>query len=183
LRGRLEGRGETGLYERHAEGRAEHAEAERRAGSARSRAAAARKLFEALTAARDRARQSYSEPLRAKIVELGRPLFGDDFAVVLDDELRIARRTSGGVTLDYDRLSAGAQEQLALIAQLAAALLVAPDGGAPLILDDALGSTDPDRLAALGEVLRLAGERCQVIVLTCYPDRFAAVEGARVVAV
>jgi hypothetical protein len=31
------------------------------------------------------------------------------------------------------------------------------------------------------EVLALAGDRCQVVVLTCTPDRFGAIPGARVV--
>jgi hypothetical protein len=32
-----------------------------------------------------------------------------------------------------------------------------------------------------GQVLALAGDRCQVVVLTCTPDRFGAIPGARVI--
>jgi uncharacterized protein YhaN len=59
-------------------------------------------------------------------------------------------------------------------------VLVSPTGGVPLILDDALGNTDPRRSAAMAEVLARAGERCQVLVLTCAPHRYRGIPGARV---
>jgi hypothetical protein len=135
-----------------------------------------------LSEAREEARRPYSEPLRRAIEELGRPLFGADLGVELDGELAIARRTLGGVTLRFDQLSTGAREQLALVARLACAMLVDREGaGVPLIVDDALGLTDRDRLRAMGEVLTSAAERCQVIVLTSFPERYRHVRGARVV--
>jgi uncharacterized protein YhaN len=51
----------------------------------------------------------------------------------------------------------------------------------PIWLDDALGHTDSERLAALGPLLAAAGESSQVIVLTCSPERFRSVPAARVV--
>lgn len=181
VRGRLEARGERGLFDRAADARAALAAAERRARAVERRAAAAARLFAALRQARDRAREAYSEPLRAEIEELGRHLYGAGFAVELDDELRVARRTLDGVTLEVERLSAGAREQLALLARLSCARLAAPAGGVPLILDDALGHSDPGRLRAMAKVLELAGESCQVLVLTCFPERYAGVAGARMV--
>jgi uncharacterized protein YhaN len=61
-------------------------------------------------------------------------------------------------------------------------MIVAPGGGVPVILDDGLGWSDRSRLESMGAVLKMAGEHCQVIVLTCYPDRYRAVGGATVVA-
>jgi uncharacterized protein YhaN len=58
---------------------------------------------------------------------------------------------------------------------------VAEDGGAPLLLDDALGHSDPERVAAMGRVLSVVGEQCQIVVLTCVAERFRHVEGARIV--
>lgn len=52
--------------------------------------------------------------------------------------------------------------------------------GEPLILDDALGYSDPGRLEAMGAVLALAGRSCQVILLTCYPERYRHVGGAAI---
>ena len=188
VRGRLAARGERGLFDRAADARAELAAAERRARALGRRAAAARRLYEALSEARDRARAAYGEPLRHAIEELGRPLYGPTFTVELDDELRIARRTLNGVTLAVEQLSAGAREQLALLARLACARLAAAGadgegGGVPVVLDDALGHTDPERLRGLARVLACAAETCQVIVLTSDPARYAAVPGARVVRV
>jgi uncharacterized protein YhaN len=134
-----------------------------------------------LAEAREAARRAYSEPLRRSIEELGAAVFGDGFAVELDDELRIARRTVGGVTLETERLSTGAREQLSLLSRLACAVLVAPGGGVPLILDDALGNTDRERTRAMAEVLSRVGERCQVLVLTSEPERYRDVRGAHLV--
>jgi hypothetical protein len=180
---RLEAAGEAGLFERLQAARARHAHAAAAAAAVEARAAAAERLHRVLSEAREEARRTYSEPLRRAVEELGRPLFGEGFGVELDGELAIARRTLGGVTLRFDQLSSGAREQLALVARLACAMLVdRAGGGVPLIVDDALGLTDRDRLRAMGEVLSSAGERCQVIVLTSFPERYEHVRGARVVA-
>ncbi|MDO8485004.1 MAG: hypothetical protein Q7S35_08655 [Candidatus Limnocylindrales bacterium] len=90
-------------------------------------------------------------------------------------------RTLEGRTIPFESLSMGAQEQLGLISRLACAMIVAPDGGVPLILDDALGNSDPQRLEAMGAVLSVAGRHCQIIVLTCQPDRYGHVGEATVV--
>jgi hypothetical protein len=180
LRARLEERGQDGLAEALADARAALAAAQRRRDALVARAAAARRLYETMTACRDRARDAYAAPLRARIVELGRALFGPTFDVELDADLRIATRILDGLPLPYAALSTGAQEQLAVIARLAAALLVADDG-APVVLDDSLGHSDEQRLERMGELLAVAGQRCQIIVLTCFPDRYRSVTGAKVV--
>ena len=65
--------------------------------------------------------------------------------------------------------------------RLAAASLASADGGAPVIIDDAMGYSDPARLQGLGAALAAAGRDAQVIVLTCTPDRQAFIGAARVV--
>ncbi len=145
----------------------------------RRRAAAARMLKETFDQARDEAYAAYRAPLRERIVAAGRLVFGEDLDVELDEELAITARTLRGVTLDFDQLSAGAREQLAILTALAAADLAGEDG-VPLVLDDTLGYTDPGRLERLGAVLgRLRGP--QVVVLTCVAMRFQAIPGATVV--
>ncbi|CAN5913061.1 AAA family ATPase [soil metagenome] len=145
-----------------------------------ARAKAAREFYVTLREAREEAYREYREPLRQRIVEGARQLYRtDDLDVELDDELRIEKRTMDGTTLDWDQLSAGAREQLAILTALAAARL-AGDDGAPFVLDDALGYTDPVRLERLGQLLGRT-EGAQVIVLTCVADRFQYVGGARTV--
>lgn len=50
-----------------------------------------------------------------------------------------------------------------------------------VIIDDALGYPDPDRLQHVGAALGVAGKDCQVIVLTCEPGRYRGVGGAKVI--
>jgi uncharacterized protein YhaN len=181
LEARVKVLGEQGLHDAVADAEAtfEHARAEHEAWE--RRATAARLLHETLGRHRELARQAYLAPLRTRIEQLGRAVYGPTFAVELTDDLRIARRTLNGLTLDFDLLSAGTREQLSVLVRLACATLVAPgDGGVPVILDDVLGFSDPERLARLGEVFAAAAE-CQVIVLTCVPDRYASVDAAKLI--
>ncbi len=140
-----------------------------------SRAAAARVLHDTFAKHRQAARQRYNEPFRARIERLGRVVFGSTFEITLEDDLSIATRTLDGTTLDFDQLSTGAQEQLGLLARLACAMLVSGDGGAPVIIDDALGWSDPGKLDRMGAAISSAADDCQVIILTCVPDRYSAV--------
>ncbi len=52
-------------------------------------------------------------------------------------------------------------------------MLVSDEKPVPVIIDDALGYTDPGRLKLMGAVLAQAGKAGQVIVLTCTPERYA----------
>ncbi len=92
------------------------------------------------------------------------------------------------MTVPYDSLSAGAKEQICVLARLACAALVSPasneeqdDGGVPVIFDDALGYSDAGRLERMGAAFSLAGQQSQVIVLTCVPERYRNIGSASVV--
>ena len=182
VRARLRDHGEDGLEER------KDAEASARdAASAElerwlARAEARRKLYEALKAARDAAHLAYVGPLRDKLTSLAKVVFGGSLSLEVGEDLRVRSRTLDGRTVPYDSLSIGAREQLGVMTRLACAILVADDGGVPVMLDDTLGFSDPRRLEAMGAVLSLAGTSCQVIILTSYPERYRHVGGARTVA-
>lgn len=124
------------------------------------------------------AQRKYVAPFKEQIERLGRMVFGPTFAVEVSEDLEIASRTLDGTTVPFDSLSGGTKEQLSLIGRLAVAALVDPQTGAPVILDDAFGFADPERLAALNVILGRIGETAQVVLLTCQPDRFARVGGA-----
>ena len=178
LRGQLDEAGQRGLFDDLQRARRTRHRAERDWLERRRRAEAADRLFEALRRERDAARSHYAEPLAREIARLGRGLFGPDFDVELDEELRVALRIQAGRELSVAQLSAGTREQIALLARVAAARLA---GGVPLWIDDALGHTDAGRLEALGPLLAAAGETSQVVVLTCAPERFRSLSAARVV--
>ena len=178
---RLRIHGEDGLHEKLHEVMTclEHVEKDNQALF--RRAAAARQLFETMREERDRARRAYVAPLKERVEHLGRLVFDESFEVEIDEKLLIVSRTAGGVTVPFDWLSGGTREQLSLIFRLACSMIVAKDGGAPVIVDDALGYTDPERLRLMGAVLATAAKECQIVILTCVPDRYANVGEATVV--
>ncbi|MGH3722557.1 MAG: AAA family ATPase [Mycobacterium sp.] len=128
---------------------------------------------------RDGMRLRYVDPFRTELERLGCMVFGPTFEVDVDSDLSIRSRTLEGRTVPYESLSGGAKEQLGIVARLASAALVAPQDAVPVIIDDALGFTDSDRLVRMGEVFGAVGTEAQVIVLTCSPDRYDAVIGAQ----
>ncbi len=64
----------------------------------------------------------------------------------LGEDWSVLTRTLNGKTLPFDALSVGAKEQLGILTRLAAGQIVSKQGGVPLIIDDALGFSDPSRL-------------------------------------
>ncbi|OBA78733.1 hypothetical protein A9W99_24075 [Mycobacterium sp. 1164966.3] len=143
-----------------------------------SRARAAQLLRSVMARHRDATRLRYVEPYRDELQRLGRPVFGSTFEVDIDSDLCIRSRTLDGRTVPFESLSGGAKEQLGILARLAGSALVAKEDSVPVVIDDALGFSDPDRLAKMGKVFDTVGTHGQVIVLTCSPDRYLGVKGA-----
>ena len=145
------------------------------------RARACALLHESLHRARDAARARYVRPFRDQVLALGRIVYGTGFDVDVDDDLAIASRTLDGITVPFAQLSAGAREQLAIITRLACAAVVDPEQGVPVIIDDALGYSDPERLAAMNTMIGSLAADAQVILLTCTPDRYRGIGSASVI--
>ena len=145
------------------------------------RAQAAALLRSTMIRHRDNTRQRYVQPYRAELERLGRQVFGPSFEVDVDTELTIRTRTLDGCTVPYESLSGGAKEQLGILARLAGAALVAEEDTVPVVIDDALGFTDPERLTRMGAAFDSVGSHGQVIVLTCTPTRYLGVEDAHVI--
>ena len=182
LRTSLDLRGEQGLHTAYDEAANQLNRVAREHERQEARAEAARLLRDTFARHRQQAHQHYIEPFKDYIDQLGRIVFGPTFAVELDGDLQVARRTLDGITLDVDQLSTGAREQLGVISRLACATIVSPEeGGAPVMIDDALGWSDPQRLQVMGAAIAAAGKQCQVIILTCTPGRYSHVGKAQVV--
>ena len=182
LRSSLELRGEQGLQTSYDEAVNLLSHLERDYEGAEARAEAARVLRDTFAKHREQAHQRYIGPFKESIEQLGRIVFGSTFEVEIDRNLNIVHRTLDGVTLNVDQLSTGAREQLGVISRLACATIVSPeDGGAPVMIDDALGWSDPQRLQGMGAAIAAAGRQCQVIVLTCTPGRYSHVGNGTVV--
>lgn len=179
LLGEIGQAGEEGLADRLERATRAAVEAAEDLAKAEREAAEAELLHEVMTRHRGAARRAYVAPFRAELEGLARLVFGGDTTVEVDHAtLQVTARTRHGVTVPFDALSGGAREQIALLGRLAAARLVSGDGGAPVIIDDALGYSDAARLEGLGAALASAGSLGQVIVLTCAPGRYRAVGDA-----
>ncbi|HAT6532524.1 TPA: AAA family ATPase [Corynebacterium striatum] len=138
------------------------------------RANAARYLRELLLTHRDAARQRYAQPFVTKLNGLARKVFGGDVDFELSEELVVTARSRDGQTVDLGSLSGGAKEQMAILTRFAIAGLV-QDDGVPVIVDDALGSTDSTRLNLMSTLFAQVAKHSQVLVLTCMPQRYARV--------
>ncbi len=175
-------RGEEGLHAQYDDALSHYRHLEAVHERTESRARAVQLLHDTFAAHRQQARRRYVAPFKERVEKFGRIVFGSTFEIELDDDLRVVRRTLDGITLDIDQLSVGAREQIGVLSRLACAVIVSPDGGgAPVVLDDALGWSDPSRLARMGAAIATAGRECQVIVLTCTPGRYSHVGNAKVV--
>jgi len=181
VRTRLKVLGEDGLYEKlhAAQSHFDHINQENAAMIRRT--LAAKLLYNTMKEQRNNARLAYVAPLKEKIERLGTLLFNESFEVEVTEDLEVSSRTMDGINIPFESLSGGTKEQISLISRLACAMTVSKDGGAPLILDDALGYSDPERLKLMGAVLAKAGRECQIIILTCVPDRYSNVGEATVV--
>jgi len=178
---RLKIHGEEGLHEKLHTAKTYLETSESFNRSLFRRAAVAKLLYEIMCQERDKARQAYVAPLKERVERLGRLVFDESFQVQIDENLQITTRTSGGITVPFDSLSGGTREQLSLIFRLACSMIVAEEGGMPLIMDDALGYTDPERLRLMGAVLARAAKECQIVIFTCVPERYGNIGSATVV--
>ena len=79
---------------------------------------------------------------------------------------------------EFERLSGGTREQIAILVRLAFARLAADAGRpAPVFLDDALVYADDNRIEKLFDALQIAAKAHQVILLTCRTKVFSPLGG------
>lgn len=150
----------------------------------RERDAAAREV-EVLTLLRDtlldaeqEVKVGYLRPLVRRITPYLRGLFpGAELACGEDFRVESLSRPSRGDDL-FDALSDGTQEQVSILVRLAFAEML-HDQGRPalLVLDDALAYSDADRMERMFDVLTQAGDKLQILVLTCRSDLFSRLGG------
>ena len=80
--------------------------------------------------------------------------------------------------MDFDVLSGGTQEQIALLVRLAFARLLARAGRpAPVILDDAIVYTDDARIERIFDALTHQANDLQILVFSCRQKAFRDLGG------
>jgi energy-coupling factor transporter ATP-binding protein EcfA2 len=135
-------------------------------------------LLETLEAAEGEAKTRYLAPVVGRVEPYLKMLL-PGANIVLDEDLRIAAIQRGGQREDFDVLSGGTKEQLAVLTRLAfAELLLGQGRPATVILDDALAFSDDDRIESMFDVLMRAGDKVQIIVLTCRKRLFTRLGAA-----
>jgi len=78
-------------------------------------------------------------------------------------------------------LSGGEQEQLFLVARLALASVLAKEQRQLVVLDDVLNATDSGRHARVLNLLEESSDHLEIIILTCHPERYRALDTAEFV--
>lgn len=167
----------AGAAERLQQAVAEEETASRLRDSIQRRAAAASRLRDVIKRHHQAARSRYAQPFADELIALSKTVFGPEVDFSLSDDLAVRQRSIGDVTVPLASLSGGAKEQLAILTRFAVASLISrgeggEDTSMPVVVDDALGSTDPTRLQRMGALFDRMGRSNQVIVLTCFPQRY-----------
>ncbi|HCG56628.1 MULTISPECIES: AAA family ATPase [Brevibacterium] len=177
----IDDRASEGIYEKLAAAEETMESAQKKRARLGHQAMAINLLRSTVLKHKEESQRKYVAPFKEQIERLGRLVFGQGLSVEVSEDLEIVSRTLNERTVPFESLSGGTKEQLALIGRLAVATLVDSDSGAPVVLDDAFGFADAQRLNALNVILSTVGKSAQVIVLTCQPDRFARLGGAKTV--
>ena len=143
-------------------------------------------LHEALSEAKKSVILNIAQPVEKTASEFleeicGKPLAQIRFTQELTPEqvipAQLAGETDSAVTLE--RLSGGEREQVFLCTRLALAAELARNERQMVVLDDVLTFTDPERLQRISSLIERLSDRLQIVILTCHPQRFAAMAGAK----
>jgi uncharacterized protein YhaN len=77
-----------------------------------------------------------------------------------------------------DDASGGEREQIFLTTRLALAEVLAREERQLVLLDDVLTATDTARMARIMYLLEESADTTQIVILTCHPERYLALDGA-----
>ena len=105
------------------------------------------------------------KPVSQRMAALTGNRYGD---VAIDAQLNPGGIELGGDERDFEALSAGTREQIALLLRLS----IAEALNSFVILDDQLTQSDLGRLTWMRDLLGQASAGIQIIVLTCHPDDY-----------
>lgn len=167
LQGSLQTLMTEGSYEKMVDAEAEAEDANVQLQRLLKNAAAAKRLYGLLTAERRKVVEQMTAPVIARI----RPYLADIFPgsrLVTGENLEFEGLQTQNMQEDFASLSGGAQEQLALMTRIGIAEVLAGDSRLPLILDDGLVNSDPERLRMIHRALDRAGKTLQIILLSCH---------------
>ncbi len=155
-------------------------EAEHRYARTRRRGAARARLERAVEDTIAEEHEDPFEPYVRCVAAYLRVTSGQDYRpIASDDPLLPGRYRRGeGPELEYELLSQGTRDMVALAIRLALAETALRGEEAPLLLDDPLVDMDPQRRDGAARAIAEYGAERQVILFTCHPDHADLFSGA-----
>ncbi|GEM_PF-1587769 len=131
-----------------------------------------------LTDAEREARDRFLGPITEKVRPYLQALF-PEADIQLADSLGVESVYRGaGETPDFAALSMGTREQINILTRIAIAEMMAEQGKpAMVIIDDGLVHADDQRLQRMFDILNLAAERVQILLLSCHANTFERAGG------
>lgn len=184
---RLELAQREGAYALLAEAEEQLAAKEEEYESARRQAYANRLLWQTLNAVLADAERQVLPRLEGRTVEVLSRISGGFLSGLRLDSASwkpaAVIPAAAGDRLDVkpERISGGEQEQLHFALRLALADILTEDGPQMVVLDDVLLATDAARMGRILEMIEERRGRMQFLILTCHPERFSELSGARLI--
>ena len=134
-------------------------------------------LLSTLHEAERDAKRTFMSPVMKRVHPYLRTLF-PTAELTMDENLNIVDVKRQGSEEDFQLLSIGTQEQIAVLIRLAFAQMLVEQGlPATVILDDALVYSDDVRMDKMFDILNVASNKIQVIILTCREKLFEGLGG------
>ncbi|MBN1591105.1 MAG: hypothetical protein JW888_16445, partial [Pirellulales bacterium] len=143
---------------------------------------AIRLLHETLRACRREAVEAVFEPVQNRTTDLLRRIAGTRLgAIRFSESLLPDHVVPEGVDepRGLSQTSGGEQEQVHLAVRLALAEVLLGDARQPMVLDDVLTATDPERLSRILGLLDEAADKYQMLIFTCHPERYRSLPDAQ----
>jgi DNA repair exonuclease SbcCD ATPase subunit len=171
LQGSLQGMMEAGNYETVQQAGVQLEQARTELSRLERQAAAAKRLWEVLSEERRRVVERLTAPVTLRVKPYLQDLFPGS-TLDAGEGLDVVGLQSGNLKEPFTELSGGAQEQISLLTRIGLAEVLAGEGTLPLILDDALINTDPERIRRIHRALFRAADKLQVILFSCHDVLF-----------
>ena len=134
-------------------------------------------LLLTLRGAEREAKRTFMSPVMKRVHPYLRTLF-PTAELTMDENLNIVDVKRQGSEENFQLLSIGTQEQIAVLIRLAFAQMLVEQGlPATVILDDALVYSDDVRMDRMFDILNAASDKIQIIILTCREKLFEGLGG------
>lgn len=143
---------------------------------------AIRLLYDTLCRRKRELMESLVGPVQRRAMQTLSRITGSRFeGLAISDTFELSgivpRNVSEPVSLE--QLSGGEREQAYFAVRLALADIATQGQRQLVVLDDVFTFTDTARLARIVQILEEAAERFQIVMLTCHPERYRGLPGAK----